>query len=121
MNQTEQRICNKHGLTKFRNQSKTKNRWRCCKCGSEASQKRRETIKKLAVEYKGGRCQICGYNKCIAALDFHHVDGNKDYGISANGYSHSWEKIKTELDKCILVCSNCHREIHYLNDTKLYP
>ena len=47
------------------------------------------------------------------ALEFHHLDpSQKDFGISSKGYTRSWDKVKEELDKCILVCSNCHREIH---------
>lgn len=67
----------------------------------------------MAVEYKGGKCNSCNYNKCIAALEFHHIDPEqKDFGIGNKGFTKSWDKIKTELDKCILVCANCHREIH---------
>lgn len=66
-----------------------------------------------AVAYKGGKCSICSYDKCIAALEFHHLDPTqKDFGISKDGTTRSWELIKAELDKCILVCANCHREIH---------
>ena len=68
--------------------------------------------KHKAVEYKGGCCEKCGYDKYIGALDFHHLDPKeKDFSIS-NKLGCSWNKIKKELDKCILVCSNCHREIH---------
>lgn len=75
--------------------------------------KRRQTLKKMAIEYKGGSCQRCGYDKYIGALEFHHMDPNeKDFLISRKGHCTSWEKIKKELDKCILVCANCHREIH---------
>ncbi|MCX6760964.1 MAG: HNH endonuclease signature motif containing protein [Candidatus Nealsonbacteria bacterium] len=73
--------------------------------------KRRRKIKLMSVEYKGGKCQICGYNKYPGALDLHHINGKKSFGISAKGYTRSWEITKKELDKCILVCSNCHREI----------
>jgi hypothetical protein len=70
-------------------------------------------IKLKAVEYKGGKCEICGYDKCVRSLDFHHVNSSeKDFGISS-GVCKSWIKIKTELDKCILVCKNCHGEIHH--------
>lgn len=112
--------CKKHGIVEFRNQSKTGNHWRCTKCSSEAVQKRRETIKEWAVEYKGGRCCLCGYDKCIKALEFHHTDrSDKEFGISSKGYTRSWEKVKSELDKCILVCANCHREIEAgLHDLK---
>ena len=71
----------------------------------------RKRTKKKLVEYKGGKCCKCNYDKCIEALDFHHVDSNKkDFNIS--GKSISFEKLKNEVDKCILVCANCHREIH---------
>lgn len=74
--------------------------------------KRRQKIKEMSIEYKGGCCQKCGYNKCNAALEFHHLDPNeKDFGIGSYTVL-SWDKIKEELDKCILVCANCHREIH---------
>lgn len=68
-----------------------------------------------ALEYKGGKCSICGYNKSIAALEFHHINPNekdKDYFNMRGGLS---PKLKTELDKCVLLCANCHREIHHLS------
>lgn len=111
------RVCKKHGETIFRNDSKSGNHWRCCKCGSEATQKRRDKIKQLAIDYLGGSCSICQYDKNVAALEFHHKDPTqKDFAISRKGYTRSWDKVKIELDKCILVCSNCHREIHYESD-----
>lgn len=71
----------------------------------------RRNIKKRLIEYKGGKCQICGYNKCQEALDFHHIEpSEKDYTIS--GGTKSFETLKKEVDKCVLVCANCHREIH---------
>ncbi|HZZ98778.1 MAG TPA: HNH endonuclease signature motif containing protein [Candidatus Saccharimonadia bacterium] len=74
---------------------------------------RRKRLKEMAIEYKGGQCMFCGYAKYAGALDFHHLEpGKKDFGLSLNGLTRSWEKIQTELDKCVLVCSNCHREIH---------
>ena len=79
----------------------------------KAVQRRREKVRLMAVEYKGGRCQVCGYDRCIEALEFHHLDPTqKDFGISHKGYTRSWEKVKEEVDKCILLCANCHREIH---------
>lgn len=71
----------------------------------------RVNIKQRLVDYKGGKCQICGYNRCINALEFHHVNPEeKDFTIS--GGTKSFDTLKPEIDKCILVCSNCHREIH---------
>ena len=75
--------------------------------------KRRKKIRQMAVKYKGGKCERCGYGKCIEALDFHHKDANgKDFGISSRGHSRSWQRVRAELDKCIMVCANCHRELH---------
>ena len=79
----------------------------------QAVQKRRKKIKELAVEYKGGKCEKCGYNKCISALEFHHTNPEeKDFSLGDKGYCRAWESVKRELDKCIMVCANCHREIH---------
>lgn len=67
--------------------------------------------KTKAIEYKGGKCIVCGYNKSIRALQFHHLDPTqKDFGIS--GTTKSFEKLKPELDKCVLLCANCHGEVH---------
>ena len=99
--------CKRHGLTEFNKNN------RCKKCTVEKVQKRREKIKRMSVEYKGGKCVICGYNKYIVALEFHHKNPDeKDFGIGAKGFTRSWVKVMNELDKCILVCSNCHKEIH---------
>ena len=79
----------------------------------KAVQRRREKVRLMAVNYKGGCCQICGYDRCIEALEFHHLDpSQKDFGISQKGYTRSWDKIKEEVEKCILLCANCHREAH---------
>ena len=67
----------------------------------------------MAVDHKGGKCQICGYGRCIDALEFHHTySSKKDFGISNKGYTRSWKRVKEELDKCTLICANCHRELH---------
>lgn len=74
--------------------------------------KRRRKIKTLAIAYKGGKCQVCGYDKHQSALGLHHLNRkDKTFSIGEKGYTRSWEKVKAELDKCILVCANCHREI----------
>ena len=66
----------------------------------------------MLIQYAGGACQHCGYNKCIRALEFHHVDPTqKDFGISRT-LTKSVAKLKEEVSKCILLCSNCHAEIH---------
>lgn len=79
----------------------------------KAVDKRRKKIKQMAIDYKGGKCKICGYNRYPGALEFHHIDENgKDFRLSVKGLTRSWERTGQELDKCILVCSNCHKEIH---------
>ena len=78
-----------------------------------AVQRRRKLIRQMAIEYKGGRCQICGYDRCPDALEFHHQDpSQKNFGISVKGYARSWIKVRQEIEKCILICANCHRELH---------
>ena len=72
-------------------------------------------LKQMAVSYKGGKCERCGYDKNIGALDFHHLDPKqKEFEISKVRHK-SIEDIKEELDKCILLCANCHREEHCSN------
>lgn len=69
--------------------------------------------KKKAIEYKGGQCKICGYNKYHGALHFHHLDPKlKDFSLSKTGQTYVWEDVQKELDKCILLCANCHAEVH---------
>lgn len=75
--------------------------------------RRRKKLREQAVEYKGGKCMFCGYNRYLGALDFHHLNSeDKEFGISKDGITRSWKRVKKELNKCILVCSNCHREVH---------
>jgi hypothetical protein len=72
----------------------------------------RKNIKKRAVEYMGGKCVKCGYDRCVWSLQFHHLDPTKkEFNISSVKIR-SWDKIKAELEKCVLICSNCHGEIH---------
>ncbi|MDP2924154.1 MAG: hypothetical protein Q8O30_10625 [Candidatus Omnitrophota bacterium] len=87
-----------------------------------AVHKRRKKIRTMAVECKGGKCEKCGYDKCIDALEFHHRDHNaKDFSISKKGYTRSWQRVKEEIDKCMLVCANCHREIHTQLQSAAFP
>jgi len=69
-------------------------------------------IKQRLVGYKGGKCAVCGYGKYIGALVFHHRDPTKkDFPVGGN-CSLSLKKLIPEVDKCVLLCINCHREVH---------
>lgn len=85
----------------------------CKTCSNSKTLQRQIKFKIKCIEYKGGKCIICNYDKCIGALEFHHIDSSKkDFGIGDRKLSSFNEEIKNELDKCILLCSNCHREVH---------
>jgi len=81
-------------------------------------EKNRKEIGTFLMDYKlSNGCAICGYNKCAAALEFHHTDcrkvGDKKFHIAkAYSYNMKLEKIKEEIKKCIILCVNCHREYH---------
>lgn len=91
----------------------------CKKCYVDYVGLRQKEIKILGVEYLGGKCVRCGYKKCLAALDFHHIDpSKKDPSLATINKMryHRWEIVKAELDKCMLLCANCHREEHEGNN-----
>lgn len=79
-----------------------------------AVKKWRKNLKKRMVEAFGNACGICGYSKENYALDFHHLNPKeKDFTFSRiRANPKSWDKIVIELRKCVLLCSNCHREVH---------
>lgn len=100
--------CEEHGM-EYKYSSGRKY---CTRCNTEAVTKTRTNRKIEAVIYKGGKCERCSYDRCLSSLEFHHTDpSQKDFEIS-NVNKTSFDVLKPELDKCILVCSNCHREIH---------
>lgn len=68
-------------------------------------------LKEQAIAYKGGKCQGCGYNKYNGSMHFHHINSNEK-SFSISGKSMSFDRMIPELDKCVLVCANCHGEIH---------
>lgn len=106
-------VCPIHGESEFHfyETSGRNGQWKCLKCENELAILKKQKYKLKMVEYKGGKCELCGYNKNVSALDFHHIDpSTKKFTLSDT--HHSWEKTKEELDKCILVCANCHRELH---------
>jgi len=79
---------------------------------------RNRKLKQECVDYLGGACAQCGYNECLPALEFHHIDPQcKDFAISrVRSKDGLTLLVKQELDKCILLCCRCHRELHYRLD-----
>jgi transposase-like protein len=103
-------VCRRHGETEFVLEGR--GAYRCKRCRSEAVARRRRRIKKLLVEQAGGECVLCGYNKCISALEFHHLDPkSKSFGLAQHGATRALQEVRREAEKCLLVCANCHAEI----------
>ena len=81
---------------------------------TEAVKEWRRNTKLKLVACMGSKCQICSYNRCMNALEFHHLNPNeKEFGLGAvRANPKNWVSIVSEMQKCILLCSNCHKEIH---------
>lgn len=110
-------LCRKCGETKP--SRFLKGRWtECRKCRGGNQSGRFREYKRRAVEYKGGECEMCGYKRCLGSLDFHHRDPKQKDPRWRRMRSWTFERIKKELDKCMLVCKNCHGEIHYGDETQ---
>jgi hypothetical protein len=97
---------------RFRPKNKSANQRSCCySCMPDGEQLKRGDFLAKIKENRGGKCQRCGYNTCIKALEFHHLDpSQKDFTISNDHF-----KLKDAIEeskKCILICANCHRELH---------
>ena len=88
----------------------------CVNCQREKNSINWRKNKQSFVDYKGGKCEICGYSKCIGALHFHHIDPtvkDDNWNLFKNRLL---KNVKEELDKCKLLCANCHSELHF-NET----
>ncbi len=95
------------------------NRSRCQPCNTNL---RRYRVKKMAVDYLGGKCKKCDWSGDISGYDFHHIDRDKDFGLTGvNLANRKWNVVKKELDKCELLCALCHRLEHsnYTDDNFL--
>lgn len=99
-------LCGKEYIWRKRGHVATKTQCTSCKVNH-----RRFRLKKKFLAYLGDKCVVCGYNKCSSALEFHHLDpSTKRFSIGGN-HCRRWEIVKEELDKCVILCSNCHREV----------
>jgi transposase len=102
--------CARHGTVEFSRM--TGGGFRCTRCRSEAVSRRRRKVKEILVEEAGGRCCRCGYERCLAALEFHHLDPTqKRFTMSNRGVARSLEKARAEAAKWVLLCGNCHAEV----------
>jgi transposase-like protein len=102
--------CSHHGRTEWVLEGRGS--YRCGKCRAEAVTKRRRLVKRSLVEEAGGRCVICGYEKYVGALQFHHLDrSRKRFALSHDGIARAMERSRSETAKCVLLCANCHAEV----------
>jgi transposase len=102
--------CPHHGNTIF--VIENSGRTRCRKCRMEAVSEWRRRAKRRLVAEAGGRCQLCGYDRCMAALEFHHLDPTKkSFALSLRGVTRSIGELRLEAAKCALLCANCHAEV----------
>jgi excisionase family DNA binding protein len=102
--------CARHGATEF--WLDTRGIYRCLRCRSEAVARRRRRVKEILVSEAGGCCSLCGYDRYIGALQFHHRDSTaKRFGVGERGLTRSLAAVREEASKCILLCANCHSEV----------
>ena len=86
--------------------------YRCRRCRAEAVSRRRRKVKAILVSEAGGACRLCGYDRSMGALAFHHLDpSEKRFELNAKGVALSIETLRAEARKCVLLCSNCHAEV----------
>lgn len=104
------RTCRHHGNVEF--VLDRRGTWRCRQCRQDAVAERRRKVKRILVQEAGGRCLICGYDRSVAALQFHHIDPeSKRFNVSQKGHTVGIDLAREEASKCALLCANCHTEI----------
>ena len=102
--------CPDHGETIF--VIENSGRARCRRCRMERVAVWRRRAKRRLITAAGGRCLLCGYDRCMAALQFHHLDpARKSFALSSNGVTRSLAELREEAAKCIVLCANCHAEV----------
>ncbi len=104
------RKCRHHGIVEFL--LDRRGSWRCRQCRQDAVAERRRKVKRILVAEAGGRCQICGYDRAVGALQFHHVEpATKRFSLAQKGHTVGIQTARAEAAKCVLLCANCHVEV----------
>lgn len=102
--------CETHGVIEHR--MDTRGTYRCPACNTTRVSRRRRRVKDALVAEAGGRCAVCGYDRCARALNFHHLrPEEKSFGLALGGVTRSLERARAEAAKCVLLCANCHMEV----------
>ena len=103
-------VCSKHGPGTF--VTRRSGGATCIRCRSDAVTRRRRKVKRILVEEAGGACAICGYDRCVGALQFHHLDpASKRFELSLMGVARALDDLREEAQKCVVLCANCHAEV----------
>ena len=103
-------MCPRHGETEFILEGR--GYYRCKRCRADRVVRRRQKVKAILVKEAGGRCVICGYDRNVGALQFHHRDPSlKRIALSGQGITYSIDTLRLEAQKCVLLCANCHVEV----------
>lgn len=106
---TMTRTCRRHGDSEFVIEGS--GYYRCKRCRTEEIVRRRRKVKALLVAEAGGRCVLCGYARCLAALQFHHLNPAEKRLELSRGGTLSLLTLRNEVEKCVLLCANCHVEV----------
>lgn len=102
--------CRRHGRSDFVLEGRGS--YRCKQCRVERVSRCRRNVKRVLIEEAGGKCLICGYDRCQQALQFHHLDpSKKEFDLGRIGVARSLASARTEARKCVLLCGNCHGEV----------
>jgi len=102
--------CRWHGLSRFRLESR--GYYRCTRCRGDRVQQWRRRKKEQLVQEAGGACSICGYDRYLGALQFHHLrPEEKEFALGERGCTRGIARLREEARKCVLLCSNCHAEV----------
>jgi 5-methylcytosine-specific restriction endonuclease McrA len=104
----EVRDCPRHGP---QGHYRLDRRWRCRRCLGEYVLRRKQKVKLMLVAQAGGCCQVCGYDRHVGSLQFHHLDPATKAFELHSGTGRSYDAQLLEAQKCVLVCANCHGEI----------